>query len=113
MSVYQKIDPREENLPKWVQENLNSLRLRVSSLEETVKDMESGTTANNFWFESLDGGKYYMPKHSRLMFSQGSRHSTIDIGFRESWPGLYLNGYESLIIKPSAANSCYIKSERS
>jgi hypothetical protein len=112
MNIYRDADPREDRLPKWASENLKFLRARVEVLERRLTEISSGTVQSNFWYEDADGRKYYIPRHSRLMFSDGTPHGVLDIGYRDGWPGVYLNGSGALVVKPCAANACYVKSER-
>jgi len=108
-------EPREDKLPGWVQEKLSSLRLRVVTLETRINEISTGKEPSNFWFEDLDGNRYYIPVLCYLKFSDGSPHGGISIDYRPRGGrdyGLYLNGEGALFIKPSASNACYVKSER-
>lgn len=37
MDIYYKIDPREERLPKWAQDHMNSLRGSIRSMQKALE----------------------------------------------------------------------------
>lgn len=111
------VDPREVNQPRWVQEKLAALRRRVERLEQLARDAELATDpeGSSVVITRFDpvlrpgpiglGDATITFKLPSMMLGH-ERYVEADV--RDGW--VYIRGSDGLVVRPSAANSIYVRS---
>lgn len=103
-------DPREAKLPKWAQEELRILRMRLDEARKREEDAQAGYPGTNIFLVKYPN-LVPLPKHSHIQFSL--EKGQIDVSLDPHGRGLYLMSQRSLSehlsVRPSSSNTCFVK----
>jgi len=105
-------DPREEKLPQWAREKLRDLRWAAQDAAKLLSELKLGAEASPFYLEKYSVGspKFYLPKHSRFMFENGS--NKLEICDQQQSPRLKIYAHDgALILHPVASNVVELECE--
>ncbi len=99
-------------LPKWAEQEINSLRANVEYWKGMVTSCEKGET--NIYAEVAHVGEaapIYLPDRTSIYFRFG-KHSHINVWMRDGW--ITVNGSigSGILVKPDASNQIMIRPER-
>lgn len=104
-------DPREDKLPRWAVEKLQTLRHVTQGYADEIKGLTGKTVKSSFYLERFGSpDRFYLPQGQRLIFEDA--HSRIEITGRYGEKGrLTIYSLEnSLIVLPSASNVITVES---
>lgn len=110
MDIYYKIDPREERLPKWAQDHLNSLR---ASIRQMQKALEQDINDSNTFLQGPHGIEpEALGKSPRITFKVPTGKAWGD-EFNVHVDGDTLKVYAAttVLIKPTSSNCLEIRME--
>ena len=91
-------------LPKWAQERIRVLEMRLQETRGTIKAMFPDSTSNVFWRGETH---HPLPLNSLIRFFLDGKPVDVRIE-REK---LYINGASGLNVKPVATNAIYVELE--
>jgi len=94
-------------LPKWAQDKVTALQGELDSYKEVLQTMRGGTSNVEVVLPGHGLPSVFIPSRSMVSFKDAENHS-IQVYYREK-EGLIVRGETSIIVKPMAANSLYIK----
>jgi hypothetical protein len=99
-------DPREERLPKWAQEELQSLRRKVLDAQLLNEELrgEVGQT-NTFVLNYGDGTNQPLPNNARVEFRWPSKRWDEHIQVYIEGDRLHIQGGRFLVIHPQVSNA--------
>lgn len=99
MGDYYKIDPREERLPKWAQDHLNSLRGTIRTMK---KALEQDTTDSNTFIQAPthDIEDEAIGKSPRIRFVTTNE---------SSWNNTFQVHVEDRVLKIYASATCNVR----
>jgi len=112
MDVYYKIDPREGNLPKWVQDHLNSLRASIRTMQKALE--QDVNDSNTFLQCQHPIENEALGKDSRIIFKvSNAKNSSWADQFTVHIEGDTLKIYAAttVLIKPTSSNLLEIRME--
>lgn len=108
---YYKIDPREDRLPKWAQDHINSLRGTIRTLQsELVQDVSNSNTFRKAQYPLEDEA---LGKDARIKFvttSKSSWNNTFEIHIEGDVLKIYCSSAPSM--KPTSSNCIEMRMER-
>lgn len=110
MDVYYKIDTREERLPKWAQDHINSLRSAVRQLHaELEQDVTDSNTFRKAQYPLPDEA---LGKEARIKFvtSKSSWNNTFEVHIEGDTLKIYCTSAPSM--KPTSSNCIEMRMER-
>lgn len=109
MNLYYKIDPREEGLPKWVQEHLNHLRRSIRTLQDALE--QDVSDANTFLRGPHGVEPEALGKNVRVIFrvGEGKRHWARDMTVHTEDGVLKIMSDATVSIRPTASNVLEIR----
>lgn len=110
-----EVDPREEKLPVWARDKLETMRRATNESRKTLHDFMTGSEPGPFWIEPWSGvetqRRFYLPSHvGRLMFGDPTKPDEefmISDGKGNSWGKenlLTISGRNGLAVFPNASN---------
>lgn len=110
MGIYYKIDSREERLPKWAQEHINSFRSAIRqmqrALEQDVNDADTFLQCTHPIEDEALG------KGSRIIFKTGSEKIWNDqFSVHIQGDTLKIHASTTVLIKPTSSNMLEIRME--
>ncbi len=108
-------DPREEKLPRWAQDDLNSLRAKIESqaIELAVARNEAPMCDATGKVIADGMGREGFPLRDRATVTFHLPNGKVSVMLREHGTLLDLNCSGTMLIMPRAANSAYLKLEAS
>lgn len=110
MGTYYKIDPREKQLPKWVQEHINSLRSTIRTQQaELEQDVGDSNTFRKAQYPLEDEA---LGKNTRIKFVTSKAHwnNAFEIHIEDDVLKIYCTSAPS--IKPTSSNCIEMRLER-
>lgn len=110
MGTYYKIDPREKNLPKWVQDHINSLRSTIRSQQaELEQDVSDSNTFRKAQYPLEDEA---LGKDTRIKFMTDRNHwnNAFEVHMESGVLKIYCTSAPS--IKPTSSNCIELRLER-
>lgn len=110
MDIYYKIDPREERLPKWAQDHMNSLRSSIRIMQKALEqDVED---SNTFLQGPHPIEPEALPKDARIIFKVPRGQAWGD-EFNVHVEGDTLKVYAAttVLIKPTSSNCLELRME--
>lgn len=111
------LDPREPKLPVWVQDKLAGLRRRIERLEQLVKETELATDPEGSevvitrFDPVIRPGPIGLGRSTitfKLPNTMKGHERYVEADVRDGW--VYIRGSDGLVVRPSAANSIYVRS---
>ena len=103
-------DPREAKLPKWAQEELRILRMRLDEARKREENAQEGYPGTGI-FLVKHPNRVPLPKHAHIQFSL--KKGAIAVSIDPHGRGLYLVTHgtlsEHLSVQPSSSNACFVK----
>lgn len=110
MDIYYKIDPREERLPKWAQDHLNSLRASIRQMQKALE--QDVNDSNTFLQCSHPIENEALGKDARIIFKVPTGKAWGD-EFNVHIEGDTLKIYAAttVLIKPTSSNCLEIRME--
>jgi len=101
---------REEKLPKWAQQEITVLRMRLEEAEKRAK-IFSGEEKSNLGFRKHGIGELqYIPDNSQIVAFDNRNGITIRLGEEEK--SLYICGeWYGLLVRPRGSNSIAVYAE--
>lgn len=113
MDIYYKIDPREGNLPKWVQDHLNSLRHSIRQMQQALE--QDVNDSNTFLQCQHPIENEALPKDARIIFKvdKTAKNNSWADQFTVHIEGDTLKIYAAttVLIKPTSSNLLEIRME--
>lgn len=110
MDIYYKIDPREKNLPKWVQDHINSLRGAIRTMQKALEQDVNDT--NTFLQCSHPIEDEALPKDARIIFKTGDKRGWADqFQVHIENDTLKIYAATTVLIKPTSSNLLEIRME--
>lgn len=112
MRIFER-DPREERLPRWVQEKLSSLRMEVNVQARIIAELKAEIPETNTFVSDYVRGDTPLPPNARIDFVLGD-DSRADMSRKVqvyiSQEGvLEIQGGRTLAVEPRASNSLRIR----
>jgi hypothetical protein len=108
--MYYKIDPREERLPKWAQDHLNSLRASIRTMQKALE--QDVSDSNTFLQGPHEVENEALPKDSRIIFKTGDRRGWADqFTVHVENDTLKIYAATTVLIKPTSSNLLEIRME--
>lgn len=110
MDIYYKIDPREERLPKWAQDHINSFRVAIRTMQ---KALEQDVGDSNTFLQGPHGiENEALGKDARIIFKVPAGNAYGD-EFNVHVDGDTLKVYAAttILIKPTSSNCLDIRME--
>lgn len=108
-------DPREPKLPKWVQEEIRVLRMRLREADRHIEELRANNPDSNVQVMDYQRGNWNLPNGAVVEFTvretPHGRQNVIRVNVASDGR-LYLNGDYSLNIHPQASNCFYVALER-
>jgi hypothetical protein len=110
MDIYYKIDPREERLPKWAQDHLNSLRGSIRTMQKALE--QDVNDSNTFLQCQHPIENEALGKDARIIFKVPAGRAWGD-EFNVHVEGDTLKVYAAttVLIKPTSSNCIEIRME--
>ncbi|MET8684810.1 hypothetical protein ABZV77_11390 [Streptomyces sp. NPDC004732] len=109
-------DPREPKLPKWAQEELRLLRMRLREADKVIAEMHGQNPSTDIFVRDYVNGDWDLPKHSRVLFMLEPKNpkrfsrKEIEVSVRDG--ELYVYGTSTLRITPNVSNVVKIGFDR-
>lgn len=111
-----EVDPREEKLPAWARDKLETLRRATADAVAELRDLKGSAEPTDFWIESRDdGSRFYLPPRSQICWGNpDDSEARVVFGapgalHPSGW--LALRGRSNLQIQPWAANTALVRDE--
>lgn len=109
MSNYYKIDPREKNLPKWVQDHINALRGTIRTMQRALEqDIGDSNTFLKSPTHEIDDEA--LGKSPRIQFNTTSNspwNNTFQVHVEDKVLKIYAAG--TVNIRPTSSNCLEIR----
>lgn len=109
---YYKIDPREKNLPKWVQDHINSLRGTIRTLQkELVQDVgDSNTFRRSVTHEVEDEALGKSPRIKFVTTERSSWNNEYQVHVEDDVLFVYASATVSM--RPTSSNCIEIRMDK-
>jgi hypothetical protein len=110
MEIYYKIDPREERLPKWAQDHINSFRSAIRQMQKALE--QDVADSNTFLQCSYPIQDEALGNSPRIIFNTGDPRGLTD-KFNVHIEGDTLKIYAAttVLIKPTSSNLIEVRME--
>lgn len=105
--IYYKIDPREERLPKWAQEQIKGMRASMRRMQRALE--QDVSDANTFLQASYPIKDEALGKDVRIIFKTTNRGWRSDFTVHIEGDILHVGAACGVEIKPSASNRLEIR----
>jgi len=106
--IYYKIDPREERLPKWAQDQLKGMRASMRSMQRALE--QDVSDANTFLRANHPIPDEALGKDVRVLFKLGARGWRDDYTVNIEGGFLHVSAPSTLMVVATASNRIQIKS---
>lgn len=107
MNVYYKIDPREERLPKWAQDQLKGLRASVRQMQRALE--QDTSDSDTFLQCSHPIQDEALGKGARILFRTGASSWNNEFSVHVEESLLMISATSRVSVSPSAANRLEIR----
>ncbi|AUG87312.1 hypothetical protein HOS59_gp48 [Streptomyces phage Rowa] len=101
------VDPREERLPKWAQEQLRGLRTQLERERKLNADLRGEVGETNVYVQNYTSEDQPLPKDARIKYQTGPRFDEY-VAVHTEGNRLWLHGGRFLIIHPHVSNAFYV-----
>lgn len=110
MDIYYKIDPREERLPKWAQDHINSFRSSIRTMQRALE--QDVSDSNTFLQSSHQVEDEALGKDVRIIFKVPTGKAWGDeFNVHVNGDTLKVYAATTVLIKPTSSNCLEIRME--
>ncbi|WP_333731740.1 DUF7239 family protein [Streptomyces sp. IBSBF 3010] len=100
-------DPREARLPKWAQEELKALRVKLDREMRHNAALRADVGETNTCVENYTSNDQPLPKDARVKYKMGERYDEyIAVHIEDN--RLWIHGGRFLVIHPHVSNAFYV-----
>lgn len=107
-------DPREPKLPKWAQDQLSSLRRKLSEAEAANAELRGIIPVTNTFVANYTRKDTPLPNNARITFmpngDEGNVRQSV-MAYIEQNGRIRIQGDYALIVRPGASNSLTVELE--